>query len=173
VAAELAAAPATAAARCGAAAPAEQAMKGLAAAADPAFRGYAGPLLDPTSGRVVAIAAPAALAAAEELLAPFSAPSAPCQVLAVVLPKGARFRGYAYDVSDASAAGTCVGDQPCDVGQAHWGGHPAIEKCSEGTLVYAVFENASPSRERRARLTVYFLPPASGWPPAGPAPAGR
>lgn len=167
------AAPATAGARCAVATAAEKAMKTLAGAAEPASRDYAGPLRDPGLGRVVAIASPAAVAAAEDLLGPFLAAQAPCRVLAVVLPKGARFHGYAYEVSDASAAGTCVGDQPCDIGQAHWAGHPAIEKGAEWTLVYAIFENGSPSRERRARLIVYFLPPSSGWPAAGLAPGGR
>lgn len=154
---ELAAAPARGG-DCQAEAAAREAIQLLTQGAEEGFRGYAGPLLDPATGRVAAIATPQARAGAEGLLAPYATPGAPCQLLVVVLPRGARYRGYGYQASDATTSGPCVGDEECEIGQAHWASHPVIERTPEGTLLFAVFHNTSPDRERRARLTVYLTP---------------
>lgn len=104
----------------------------------PAERGYAGPLAVPGAGG-----------------------GSPCAVLALILPGDARYVAYRYEAIDGWGGGDCVADQPCAVGQAHWQGHPWIER-GERTVVWSVFLNTSPERARRARLTAYFRP-GPGW----------
>ncbi|MEM7480506.1 MAG: hypothetical protein AAF481_04990 [Acidobacteriota bacterium] len=81
-----------------------------------------------------------------------------CLVVAAVLPKGARYTGYLYEVADALGTDSCLAGQECSLGDSRWSDHPTIEKTANGTLLWGVFRNTSPDRERRARLTVYFSP---------------
>jgi hypothetical protein len=85
-------------------------------------------------------------------------------VVRVTLPGGARFTGYRYEAFDGWGGGDCVADQPCKVGDAHWQGHPATTRDGDRTTLAGTFVNASPARERRARLTAFFQPPR-GWKP--------
>jgi hypothetical protein len=124
-----------------------------------------GPLIDPVSGTVAAAAGPAAQAAAAPLLAPFLDPASGCQLLAVALPPAVRYKGYGFEASDAGRSGSCVGAEECEIGASAWTGHPMVEKTAASTLVFALFENRSPDRERRARLTVYFSHPDIAWSP--------
>jgi outer membrane biosynthesis protein TonB len=128
---------------------------------DAGFGRYVGPFLDPVTGAWVAatgVASPAAL----------GAPGASCQLLALVLPKGARYKGYAYEASEVGRTGACIGDQPCEIGAARFLGHPETEKVGEATVIFGVFENTSAERERRAKLIVYFSHPDPGWKPPAP-----
>jgi len=95
--------------------------------------------------------------------APVPAGSA-CAVVAIVLPADARYFAYRYEALDGWGGGDCVADQPCSIGEAHWLGHPTIER-GERTVVWATFANASRDRARRARLTAYFRPSAAWRPP--------
>lgn len=140
------------------------ALRRLAQEAEPSLAGYAGPLIDPVSGTVTAAAGLAAQTASASL-APYLDPAAPCQLLAVVLPREARYRGYGYDASDAERSGSCVGGEECEIGACAWTSHPVVETGPGGTIVFALFQNRSPDRERRARLTVYFSHPDIAWAP--------
>jgi len=82
-----------------------------------------------------------------------------CQLLGVVLPVGARYRGYRYEVEGGAAAGRCYAGSECPVAGAVWPDRPVIRSLEGGeTLVYGLFRNTSAERARRARLTVYYLP---------------
>ena len=89
-------------------------------------------------------------------------PTAGCGVVAVALPNGARYVGYRYEVFDGTSRGQCAADRPCTLAQARWTGHPKVERGGARTLVWGVFENGTTDRDRRARLTVFFVPP-EGW----------
>jgi len=156
VTAVLSAGPATGARECGAAEAVATAMERLAATAAATLTGYTGPLIDPGTGHLTAAAGLEVRGEVEPLLAPYLDPAAPCQVLAVVLPARARYMGYAYAATDASGGGACVGDEPCDIGLAAWAAHPVIRKGEGFTVLYGIFINRSPNRERRAALTAYF-----------------
>jgi hypothetical protein len=78
-------------------------------------------------------------------------------VVAVVLPPAARYTGYLYEAADEWGGGGCAAGRECEIGACAWSGHPVVEQApGRATLVYGVFRNASPDRERRARMTVYF-----------------
>lgn len=143
---------------CNAEADIKRAIAALVAAADAGFASYTGPLIDPASGQLTAAAGTAAREAVGPIFAPYLEPGGPCQVLAVVLAPGTRYAGYAYEASDATGGGACVGSEECEVGGARWAGHPVMEKTAQGTVLYGVFTNRSPDRARRAKLVVYFRP---------------
>lgn len=156
--AEAVAAPGAGRGVCNADADAGRAIRLLAELASPALASYAGPLVDPLSGRLVGQVGAAAEEKVLPLLTPYLAPGSPCQLLLVVLPANQRYSGYAYEASDAKGSGPCVGAEPCEIGDAAWSGHPVVERTEKGTFLYAIFSNRSAERERRAKLIVYFRP---------------
>jgi hypothetical protein len=94
---------------------------------------------------------------------PVTDPTSGCRLLAIVLPAGSRFVGARYEAADeqGAALAECRAGQDCPIGDARW--HAAsVVRAAQGTMVYAVFENRSAQRPRRARLTAYFQP-APGW----------
>jgi hypothetical protein len=93
-------------------------------------------------------------------------PTAACGAVAVVIPSGARYVGYRFEAIDGAGSGVCAADRPCSLPQARWQGHPKVERGGERTVIWGVFANGSAERDRRARLTVYFVPPADWQPPA-------
>jgi hypothetical protein len=119
---------------------------------------YTGPVVDPTSGHVVPIASEAARARVAELLGPGTDPEAGCQILAVILPRGARFSGYRYEARDSRTGRDCLAGEDCPVGACRWPDHPQVVKSANGTIVYSGFKNWS-GQDRTALLIVYFQPP--------------
>jgi hypothetical protein len=79
-----------------------------------------------------------------------------CQVLAILLPRGARYLGYRYEAEDNRQTGDCAADADCTIGEARWRGHPTLERRTDGTVVIAGFENRSAQAPRIGRLTAYF-----------------
>jgi hypothetical protein len=150
---------------CGGEGEVRAALVRLAKEAAPSLAGHVGPLFDPTTGALTAAAGPQARASVEPILAPFLDPAAPCQLLAVVLPREARYKGYGYEASDADRGGSCVGGEECEIGACAWISHPIVERTESALFVFALFQNRSPDRERRARLTVYFSHPDLTWSP--------
>lgn len=122
---------------------AQQALATLAAAPGLGSAGYAGPAAVLTGGQP---------------------PSSPCRVVAVVIPADAEFIGYRYEVFEGDKRGDCAADQPCSTPQARWHGQPRVERGTR-TVVWGLFDNQSPLRERRGRLVVMFTPPP-GWKPS-------
>ncbi len=88
-----------------------------------------------------------------------------CRLVSVSLPRGARFAGFRYEAFDGADGGDCQAQQDCPLGDARWPSYPVIERGRVSTVVYAVFENRSPDRPRRARMTVYFVPASGSWRP--------
>jgi hypothetical protein len=101
-------------------------------------------------------------------LGPITTQASGCRLVAVVLPAGARFVRYRYEAQDdpggveSASPGECAADQDCPIGEARWLGHASVVRSPQGTMVYGIFENRSPARPRRARMTAYFTP-APGW----------
>lgn len=122
------------------------------------LRGFTGALVDPATGLLPATVPPQAASDVLALLAPFLDPRGPCQLLAAVLPPSSKYSGYAYEASDRTGGGACVGGESCEIGQAAWTDHPTVKKTPEATFLYGVFRNLSPNLERRAKLVVYFRP---------------
>jgi hypothetical protein len=90
-----------------------------------------------------------------------------CQDLVGVLPEGARFIGFRFEVETSTGRGDCFGEQPCPIGRARWTNNPRIERTGGVTVVHTSFLNEAAEEERRARMTLYFRP-LRGWePPAG------
>ncbi len=155
---QAAAAPASGTAACNALEDAGRSFAELAATAPGAAASHRGSPFDPRSGGLAEVYGAAAGERALPALAPYLRPDGPCQLLAIALPAGARYSGYAYEASDSTSSGACVADTECEIGKAHWSGHPVLDRTKLGTFVYAAFSNQSSERERRARLTVYFAP---------------
>jgi hypothetical protein len=100
---------------------------------------------------------PALLAGGD--LAAWTSGVAACQLVGVVLPPGARYRGYRYGAQGGSGAGRCFPGDECPVAGAVWPDRPVIRPLDGGaTMVYGVFRNASPDRARRAGISVYYVP---------------
>ncbi len=93
--------------------------------------------------------------------------SSHCAAAGVVLPAGARFSGFQYEVTGATGLAPCLPDRDCDGGAGRWLGPPRIERGPNAIVLYALFQNlgAAPAT---GYLTVYFAPPTAGWRPGEP-----
>ena len=126
--------------------------------------GYAGPLFDIDRNDLLVFLDEGSRARVTDLLSPMVASS--CQVLAAVLPKGAKYIGFRYEAGDKNGMGDCLPHRDCLVRESKWIGNPVIDRTSGVTVVWGTFLNESKKRQRRAILTVYFKPPAN-WAPPG------
>lgn len=141
-------------------------VAGIVDASLPAdFRVYAGALADPAGNDVLRLLPDEARSEVQELLPPVVDPERSCQVLGIFLPEGARFIGFQYEAADLQSRGSCLPEQPCEIGEAAWRGNPAIHRLERGTFVYGVFESLSQERRREANFKVYFRPPRGWLPP--------
>ncbi len=129
------------------------------------FRVYAGSLAEPTGNDVLRLLPDEVRGEVQKLLPPILDPERSCQVLGVFLPEGARFIGFQYEAADLESRGSCLPEQPCEIGEAAWRGNPVIHSHQHGTFVYGVFENLSPQRRREANFKAYFRPPRGWLPP--------
>ncbi len=129
------------------------------------FRVYAGSLAEPAGNDVLRLLPDEVRTEVQELLLPILDPERSCQVLGIFLPADARFVGFQYEAADLQNRGSCLPDQPCEIGEAGWRGNPVIHRLEHGTFVYGVFENQSSDRRREASFKVYFAPPRGWLPP--------
>lgn len=129
------------------------------------FRVYAGSLAEPTGNDVLRLLPDEARTEVQELLLPILDPERSCQVLGIFLPADARFVGFQYETADLQSRGSCLPEQPCEIGEAAWRGNPVIHRLEHGTFVYGVFENRSSELRREANFKVYFSPPRGWLPP--------
>jgi hypothetical protein len=129
------------------------------------FRVYAGSLAEPTGNDVLRLLPGEVRTEVQELLLPILDPERSCQVLGIFLPADARFVGFQYETADLQSRGSCLPEQPCEIGEAAWRGNPVIHRLEHGTFVYGVFENQSSQRRREANFKVYFQPPRGWLPP--------
>jgi hypothetical protein len=79
-----------------------------------------------------------------------------CHVLRIVLPAGARYIGYQYEVQDGRESVLCPAGLECPGVGGRWPVDPVLVKAPSGTVVLAPFEGGTGGRERRAVLSVYF-----------------
>ncbi len=135
------------------------AVRRLADADEIELASWAGSLADLTS---IVLAATAAEVGA--VLAAVAAASPTCAVAGVVLPVGARFSGFQYEVAGDSGLAGCLPDRECDGGAGRWLGPPRIERGPNATVVYGLFENLG-SASATGYLTVFFAPPTASWHP--------
>lgn len=94
-----------------------------------------------------------------------------CVLVGVVLPAGARYVGFRYQVGERSVMAECPdlqpdGAQECQLQDARWLGPPRIVEQDGMRLVLAVFENRSRRSTRLSQLVVYFEPPHGWLPPS-------
>ncbi len=129
------------------------------------FRVYAGSLAEPTGNDVLRLLPDEVRTEVQELLLPILDPERSCQVLGIFLPADARFVGFQYEAADLQSRGSCLPEQPCEIGEAGWRGNPVIHRLESGTFVYGVFENRSSQRRREANFKAYFRPPRGWLPP--------
>lgn len=129
------------------------------------FRVYAGSLAEPTGNDVLRLLPDEVRTEVQELLLPILDPERSCQVMGIFLPADARFVGFQYEAADLQSRGSCLSEQPCEIGEAAWRGNPVIHRLEHGTFVYGVFENQSSDRRREANFKVYFAPPRGWLPP--------
>ncbi len=125
---------------------------------------YAGPLLEPDSGRFRPIGDATARGQVLEALVPYVREESRCQLLVLLLPKGARYTGYRYEAEDGNGSAGCNAGEECPIGGATWPEHPRLIRSGDGTAIVAAFQNGGNSGRRIARLVVYFKPP-TGWRP--------
>jgi hypothetical protein len=81
-----------------------------------------------------------------------------CRLVALVLPRSARFTGFRFQASGEDGGDDCIADKECAIGSARWLFNPAILRNDEATIVFSVFQNSSSDQERSARLIAYFVP---------------
>ncbi len=129
------------------------------------FGVYAGSLAEPAGNDVLRLLPDEVRTEVQELLLPILDPERSCQVLGIFLPADARFVGFQYEAADLQSRGSCLPEQPCEIGEAAWRGNPVIHRLEHGTFVYGVFENQSSERRREANFKVYFQPPRGWLPP--------
>lgn len=79
-----------------------------------------------------------------------------CHVLRMVLPAGARYTGYRYEIQDSGASFDCRSGQDCPGGTGRWTADPVLIRDSNGTTLLAPFETGRVDRQTRAVFTAYF-----------------
>ena len=127
--------------------------------------GFAGQAWGSSGSDATALAPDEMRREAEGSLGSYLTRDAGCRILAVALPAGARFSGFRFEAFDGTDGGDCVAGQPCAIGEADWLANPKIIRGAQRTIVWSVFRNGAVGRQRLARFTTYFVPPAS-WRPA-------
>ncbi len=138
-----------------------EAARRVARAPEGSLKGFAGPAIGGVSPTAEELLAGEARSGVHQAV---SWTTDSCRILAVAIPRNAKFQGFRYEAADDAGQADCVGDKDCPIGDSRFLDNPGIERGREVTVVYSVFENRSTERQRRARLTVYFVP-ASGWRP--------
>ncbi len=83
-----------------------------------------------------------------------------CQVVGVLLPKGATMTGYSLEAWDDLGGRACNAEGICALPKAGWSGSPTVVSGENATVIYSVFRNRSTRHQRNAELTVLFTPPA-------------
>ncbi len=136
-----------------------RAMRDVAASASGQLADFSGPL--PLDLAVFPLST--ASLAARNTLTPYLEPTASCRFLAVVVPQEGRFTGFRFEALDANTAGTCTGEEECEIGQARFLFSPGIARGTGASIIYSIFENTG-GTARIARMTGFFVP-ASGWAP--------
>ena len=79
-----------------------------------------------------------------------------CRLLRIVLPAGARFTGYRYEVEDRGSSRDCRAGADCPAGACSFPLDPGLRRGPQGMAITTAFSNLSPERERRAIFTVYY-----------------
>ncbi len=87
--------------------------------------------------------------------APSGLPSG-CRVLRLVLPAGAHYTGYRYEIQDKGEGLDCAAGKDCPQSTGRWPFEPVLVLDPKGTVVLALFESGPAERERRAVLSAYF-----------------
>jgi hypothetical protein len=87
--------------------------------------------------------------------APSGLPSG-CRVLRLVLPAGAHYTGYRYEIQDKGEGLDCAAGKDCPQSTGRWPFEPVLVLDPKGTVVMALFESGPADRERRAVLSAYF-----------------
>ncbi len=139
-----------------------QAMEALAGSIHLELNAFAGPAADGSPAEALKTVKDNLAAAFRRDLA--QGPSH-CRVVAVVLPRAARFVGFRYSATDQAGSGGCQPGEDCVIGRARWLARPDIIRGSSSTVVYGLFQNLAQDRKRRAGLTVFFRPPSANWRP--------
>ena len=135
-------------------------------ALDPERRAFAGSLRE-SNGNDALRLLPDALR--DELVQVLDDPPDSCAAVGVVLPAGARYVGFRYQVGERSIMAECPDIQPdgsqiCQLEEARWLGPPRLVERDGVRLVLAMFENRSRRSTRLPQLVVYFEP-GRGWLP--------
>jgi len=79
-----------------------------------------------------------------------------CRVLRLVLPAGAHYTGYRYEIQDKGEGFDCAAGKDCPQSTGRWPFEPVLILDPKGTVVMALFESGPAERERRAVLSAYF-----------------
>jgi len=146
-----------------------RAMWLIATAPELELASFAGPVDDDSGDAAIDRLGSTRRTRIDELLSPFEDSSTGCVPIAVVLPKGAQFIGFHLLAADETGAGSCEPKFDCPIGNGGWIGTPSVGRGPSSTVVYGIFKNADPARERRIRLTARFVPPSTAWaPPEAP-----
>ncbi|MDX1630782.1 MAG: hypothetical protein R3234_02885 [Thermoanaerobaculia bacterium] len=117
---------------------------------------FYGPLADPDLRDVLSLTPPEGRAMARSALGELLFPKSACRLLAILLPADAEFTGFRYEARGVDGRGDCLPERECPIGSARWLGVPDRIREQGREVVFGLFLNTSPNRERHPRLTVYF-----------------
>ena len=144
-------------------------MRGLSTSIQLELDGFLGPVANGTAQEAIRRAEPDLAAPFEGELAAYFGGQSPCQIVGLVLPRAVRFSRVSYSAGDSQGSGGCTPGQTCRIGEAAWLGSALVERGPSTTVVFALFENRSTERGRRAFLTAFYRPPNANWKPRIPA----
>ncbi|MEJ2085995.1 MAG: hypothetical protein P8Y44_10000, partial [Acidobacteriota bacterium] len=141
------------------------AMQGLGDSINLELAGYLGPVFSPSGNDALELLE-------TDLAQPFSEGlqshvdgSSSCQIVALVVPKAARYTKARYFAADRDSSRECSPGADCGLDNSRWATSARVEKGYSATVVWALFENTARDRQRRATLSVYFRPPNATWQP--------
>jgi hypothetical protein len=118
--------------------------------------GFYGPLVDSELRDLLSLAPPDVRHDVTATLGPLTAEDGACRVLAVLLPNDTELAGFRYEVRDVDGVADCLPGQECPQAAARWPGNPGRIELAGRTLIWTLFLNESPDRQRHPRLTVYL-----------------
>jgi hypothetical protein len=141
----------------------QMAALGEAYATSQGAAAYAGPIYGAIATAAGQVVKDHIYGSVGQFLSQWTNPSANCQLIAVAIPRKAKYVGYRLEAKEAGE-GTW---HPCAVNGGCLEGWCKFtqEPYNNNGVVATIFKNWSHNRERNIRLTAYFVPEDNSWAP--------
>jgi len=141
----------------------QMARLGAAYAASQGADDYAGPIYGAIATGAGKLIRDNIYGSVGQFLSQWTNPTANCQIVAVAIPRKARYTGYRVEAKESGEGGW----HKCDVNGGCLEGWCKFsqEPYNDSGVVATVFKNWSHNRDRDVRITAFFVPESGVWAP--------